>query len=278
MPNHYVGDGLHTIGISGLSRVRTELLRLAVVTALTPHPVQMHGQLSRHCDFGDLASTPHAQMKKPVAPLRLTAHRDLRRFHQQKPEEHVALFADVSQPAPISARLLLRHQPDIAGQLLAAVETLRSSNHQLVRQCRQRADSGMRHQQPRYWTLLHFVFQRARQLLDLRRQLVEQFEQVLPPSAGPWRQRDRLQFLASRRPPQRFLAPQTFVQRNDVQLIHHSRVHLHQSMPMPQQLPQIMKRLGHCSLDVTLAYLRGREAEGEQEQNFANQSALALYA
>jgi len=33
-----------------------------------------------------------------------------------------------------------------------------------------------------------------------------------------------------------------------------------------------MNRLGHCSLDVTLAYLRGREAEGEQEQNFANQS------
>ena len=25
-------------------------------------------------------------------------------------------------------------------------------------------------------------------------------------------------------------------------------------------------------------YLRGQEAEGEQEQNFANQSALALYA
>jgi hypothetical protein len=29
---------------------------------------------------------------------------------------------------------------------------------------------------------------------------------------------------------------------------------------------------------LTLASLRGREAEGEQEQNFANQSALALYA
>src|SRR5262245_27047606 len=42
MPNHYVGDGLLTIGISGLSRVRTELLRLAVVATLTPHPVQMH--------------------------------------------------------------------------------------------------------------------------------------------------------------------------------------------------------------------------------------------
>jgi hypothetical protein len=27
-----------------------------------------------------------------------------------------------------------------------------------------------------------------------------------------------------------------------------------------------------------LRYLRGREAEGEQEQNFANQQALAMYA
>src|ERR1043165_10107592 len=42
MPNHYIGDLLLTIAISGLSRVRTELLRLAVVAALTPHPVQMH--------------------------------------------------------------------------------------------------------------------------------------------------------------------------------------------------------------------------------------------
>ena len=39
-----------------------------------------------------------------------------------------------------------------------------------------------------------------------------------------------------------------------------------------------MKRLGKCSLDVTLAYLRGREAEDERVQESANQSALALYA
>ena len=43
MPNHYVGDLQLTIGISGLSRVRTELWRLAVLATLTPQPVQMHG-------------------------------------------------------------------------------------------------------------------------------------------------------------------------------------------------------------------------------------------
>jgi len=101
MPNHYIGDLLHTIGISGLSRVRTELLPWAVVAALAPHPVQMHGQFPRHGYLGNLPSTPHGDVKEPTAPLRLTAHRDLRRFHQQKSEQHVALLADVSHPAPV---------------------------------------------------------------------------------------------------------------------------------------------------------------------------------
>ena len=54
MPNHYVGDLLHTMAISGLSRVRTELLKLAVVESLTPHPVDAQpifepSLLSRSC-------------------------------------------------------------------------------------------------------------------------------------------------------------------------------------------------------------------------------------
>ena len=86
MPNHYIGDLLHTIGISGLSRVRTELLPLAVVAALAPHPVQMHRQFPRHGYLGNLPSPPLGEVKELMAPLRVTSHRDLRRFHQQKPE------------------------------------------------------------------------------------------------------------------------------------------------------------------------------------------------
>ena len=37
-------------------------------------------------------------------------------------------------------------------------------------------------------------------------------------------------------------------------------------------------RLGHESLDVTLAYLKGKEAESEEAQEHANSSSLALYA
>jgi hypothetical protein len=40
MPNHYGGDLLSTIAISGLSRVRTELSELFVIPASTPHPGQ----------------------------------------------------------------------------------------------------------------------------------------------------------------------------------------------------------------------------------------------
>ena len=80
MPNHYV-DGLpHIIGMSGLSHVRTELLQLAVVATLAPHPVQMHRQLARHGDLGDLPAAPHGEVKELTAPLRLTAYRHLRRF------------------------------------------------------------------------------------------------------------------------------------------------------------------------------------------------------
>jgi integrase len=37
-------------------------------------------------------------------------------------------------------------------------------------------------------------------------------------------------------------------------------------------------RLGHESLDVTLAYLKGKDAESQEAQERANSSSLALYA
>src|ERR1041385_3851280 len=55
MPNHYGGDLLHTMAMSGLSRVRTELLHSVVVPAAAPHPVQLDCQLPRHRHLGDLA-------------------------------------------------------------------------------------------------------------------------------------------------------------------------------------------------------------------------------
>ncbi len=162
MPNHYVGDLLSAIGISGRSRVRTELFELAVVPALPPHPVQMHCQLSSHCHLRDLSSTAHRKVEKPTAPLRLTSYGDLRRFHPQKPEQCVPLLADVPQPPPIAAGFLRRYQPHIAGDLFPAVKAFGSSDHQLESQCPQRSNSGMRHQSSRHRPLLHFLFHSTR--------------------------------------------------------------------------------------------------------------------
>jgi len=36
--------------------------------------------------------------------------------------------------------------------------------------------------------------------------------------------------------------------------------------------------LGHESLDITLAYLKGKDAESEEAQEHTNSSSLALYA
>jgi hypothetical protein len=105
MPNHYGGDLLHTMGISGVSRVRTELLHFVVIPSAPPHPVQLDRQFPRHRDFGDLTSAAHGQVKELAAPLHLAAHRDLRGFHQQEAQQSVALLADVAESAPVSAGL-----------------------------------------------------------------------------------------------------------------------------------------------------------------------------
>ncbi len=85
MPNQYLDVLLHTIEISGLSHVRTELLPLLEVPSLAPHPIQVNGQLSSHGNFGGLSSAAHHQVVILVAPFRQTTQRDLRRFHQQEP-------------------------------------------------------------------------------------------------------------------------------------------------------------------------------------------------
>ena len=84
MLNHYVGDLLHTMAISGLSRVRTETFQLLVIPSSAPHPVQPNRQSSSHGDFGDLSAASLRQVEKPVAPARIRTYRGLRRFHQQK--------------------------------------------------------------------------------------------------------------------------------------------------------------------------------------------------
>jgi hypothetical protein len=78
-PNQFLGVGLHTIAMSGLSRVRTELAPLRIIPSLAHHPVQTNRQLAGPCDLGGFPSSPHHQVKIFAAPLGHTAHRHLRR-------------------------------------------------------------------------------------------------------------------------------------------------------------------------------------------------------
>ena len=59
IPNQLLGDRLHTMAISGLSRVRTELVPLLIVPLLTHHPVQTNRQLAGHGDLGGFPPSPH---------------------------------------------------------------------------------------------------------------------------------------------------------------------------------------------------------------------------
>ena len=63
MPIQYLGVLLHTMAISGLSRVRTELDQLLIIPSLAHHPVQTNSQPPRHGDLGDLPSSAHHQVK-----------------------------------------------------------------------------------------------------------------------------------------------------------------------------------------------------------------------
>jgi len=62
MPNQTVGDLLHTMGLNGLSRVRTELYNLLVIPLLAPHPEQTDGEFACHGYLGDPGIPPHRQV------------------------------------------------------------------------------------------------------------------------------------------------------------------------------------------------------------------------
>ena len=82
-PNQFLGVRLHTMAMSGLSRVRTELDPLLVVPSLTHHPDT--GEPSVSVPSRPWRSSVHVASSggDTCAPLRQTAHRDLR-LHQQE--------------------------------------------------------------------------------------------------------------------------------------------------------------------------------------------------
>src|SRR3984893_15942079 len=83
-PNQLLDVCLHTMAMSRLSRVRTELFHLLVIPSLAHHPVKANRQFSSYSHSVDFPSAPHGQVDILTAPFRKAAHRYLRRFHQQE--------------------------------------------------------------------------------------------------------------------------------------------------------------------------------------------------
>src|SRR5450432_928242 len=178
IPNQFLGVLPHTIAISGLSRVRTELAQLLVIPSLAHHPVQTNRKFSRHRDFGDLPPSPQRHVTVLTPPFGKTPHGHLRRLYQQETQQRVALFRDVSKSPPLPTRIFQRHQSQIARDLLATLKTIRSPDDQHERQRRQWPHSRMRLQTPSRRTSFYFLFDGRGQLGYRRRQAVQQLQQI----------------------------------------------------------------------------------------------------
>src|ERR1700685_4572325 len=121
----------------------------AVVPVFAQHQVQPHGQLARHCHFGQCAMLAHRQPPTEAAQLRVVTRRRLSRFHQQKAQKRTALLADAPQLLPPAAGMLARNQAKIAAHLARILESFRRPQRQHHGQRRHRTHSRMRHQPPR---------------------------------------------------------------------------------------------------------------------------------
>src|ERR1700683_241823 len=128
MPIQVDGVLLHAMSGSELSRVRTELDPLCILPTVSPHPVQPNRESSGHGHLGDVPLSTHRQAHIPSFPVRITTSCGLGCFHQQETQQRTALLGDVFQPVMAGTGILLRNQSDVAADLLAALESLRSSD------------------------------------------------------------------------------------------------------------------------------------------------------
>src|SRR5580700_8382740 len=116
-----------------LSRVRTELHPLRILPTVPPHPVQPNCQSPSLSHLGNVPLPTQRQVHVPSPPVRITTRRGLCCFYQQETQQGAALLGDVAQPLMAGTEVLLRNQSDIAADLLATREALRSSDDQLRR-------------------------------------------------------------------------------------------------------------------------------------------------
>src|SRR6204780_900372 len=125
---HQVHDALlHAMSGTELSHVRTELERRRIRTSIPPHPVQANPQLPPHRYLGNALVSAHRQVNVSTAPVRIVAHRRLRRLHQQESQQRIALLADVPQSLLATTGVFARNHPHVVADLLATMKSVRIS-------------------------------------------------------------------------------------------------------------------------------------------------------
>src|SRR5258708_13145066 len=98
MPNQVDGVLLHTMSGTELSRVRTELHRRRILTAVPPHPVQTNPQPAPHRYLGYALVPTHCQVNVPTSPVRIVPRSCLSSLYQQEAQQGVPWFAIVPSP------------------------------------------------------------------------------------------------------------------------------------------------------------------------------------
>ena len=157
MPIHFHGVLAHAMSGYELSRVRTEFNPLRILPTVSPHPVQSNRESSGHGYLGNASLPTHRQVHVPSSPVRITSCRCLCRFSQQESEQGTPLFGDVPQPLMTRTGVLLRDQPYIAADLLAALKSLGSSDDQHEGQRREGSDARVAHQPLHFGPCFRFL-------------------------------------------------------------------------------------------------------------------------
>src|SRR5208282_802578 len=90
--------------------------------------------------------------------LRIPTYGMRSRLTPEKAQQRIALFTQPPEPLSSATGVFPRNQPHITSQGLAVCESRGISQEHLGRQCRDRSDPWMRHQQPCSGTCVSLLF------------------------------------------------------------------------------------------------------------------------
>ena len=179
-----------------------------------------------------------------LRPLRISLHRAGRGLHQEKPK--TAPVGDGSQPTPLPAGLLAGNQAHLSCPMPPARKPPDLAQRKHRGQAHHRAHSPDASSATALPATAPPPLYRLIQCLDPLLQIRQQVQQIVSPPRRPAIQFQSAQQLLPCLGPQLSLLLHPLVQRNVLQLVLHPRAHLHQRVPMLQQLPQIpLLHAGH---------------------------------